>query len=160
MAEENKIENIPSLSVGDHTRIGIIEVQINTINDKLDDVRALASNMSDMKDAILRLTLIQEQLQDISKKRDVQFIESSANTERQWKKIAKTDVRLEQMAGMIAKTAKELEEHRKHAEALEESERKGKIELEKTRIQGKWMLVAAIVTSAASLITAIIVAIL
>lgn len=81
MAEEK--EKTVLIAAEDRTRIGILEGQVCALGARIDDLKSMAAGMADMKDAILRLTLIQEQMQEDSRKRDLQFIEYTANAERQ-----------------------------------------------------------------------------
>lgn len=131
MAEETSRE------VVNYSRIAVLEERVNSINTKIDDLKTIATGMADMKDAILRLTMIQEQMQEDSRKRDLQFIEYAANAERQWKKIAKTDVRLETMSASITKVTDDFKEYKKSADAQADNDRKAKQDLHKTKIQGR-----------------------
>ena len=76
-------ENKENPFQSDHDRLLVIEGEIKNISAKAYDLRKLAEDMSIIKDAVVRLTVLQEKMQEESIKRDREFIEYSANAERQ-----------------------------------------------------------------------------
>ena len=74
------------------------------IDEKVHNIDAKISDLSEIKEAVLKLTFIQEKLQEDSAKRDREFIEYSANAERQWKKIAQNDIAFVKLSKHLLRT--------------------------------------------------------
>ena len=122
------------------------------IDEKVHNIDAKISDLSEIKEAVLKLTFIQEKLQEDSAKRDREFIEYSANAERQWKKIAQNDIAFVKLSKDVEKLCENYKEHKEKEEEREKIDKQNTHDLQKTRLGAKWALVTAV---AASLIAAV-----
>lgn len=129
----------------DHDLIILIDQKVHNIDAKISD-------LSEIKEAVLKLTFIQQKLQEDSAKRDREFIEYSANAERQWKKIAQNDIAFVKLSTSFENLYESYKEHRKIEEEREKIDKQNTHDLQKTRLGAKWALVTAV---AASLIAAV-----
>jgi len=107
------------------------------IDEKVHNIDAKISDLSEIKEAVLKLTFIQEKLQEDSAKRDREFIEYSANAERQWKKIAQNDIAFVKLSKDVEKLCENYKEHKEKEEAREKIDKQNTHDLQKTRLGAK-----------------------
>lgn len=145
---------------GDHDRLLVIEERVRNIDAKTYDIRKLTDDMSVIKDAVVRLTVLQEKMQEESVKRDREFIEYSANAERQWKKIAKNDVAFERLSVSFENLNKSFCEYKQSEEERIKIERQHSHELHKNKMSVRWALITAVVATILGAIGTIVAALL
>lgn len=114
----------------DHDLIILIDQKVHNIDAKISD-------LSEIKEAVLKLTFIQQKLQEDSAKRDKEFIEYSANAERQWKKIAQNDIAFVKLSTSFENLYESYKEHRKIEEEREKIDKQNTHDLQKTRLGAK-----------------------
>lgn len=107
------------------------------IDEKVHNIDAKISDLSEIKEAVLKLTFIQEKLQEDSAKRDREFIEYSANAERQWKKIAQNDIAFVKLSKDVEKLCENYKEHKEKEEEREKTDKRNTHDLQKTRLGAK-----------------------
>lgn len=107
------------------------------IDEKVHNIDAKISDLSEIKEAVLKLTFIQEKLQEDSAKRDREFIEYSANAERQWKKIAQNDIAFVKLSTSFENLYESYKEHKKIEEEREKIDKQNTHDLQKTRLGAK-----------------------
>ena len=107
------------------------------IDEKVHNIDAKISDLSEIKEAVLKLTFIQQKLQEDSAKRDKEFIEYSANAERQWKKIAQNDIAFVKLSTSFENLYESYKEHRKIEEEREKIDKQNTHDLQKTRLGAK-----------------------
>lgn len=153
-------ENKENPFQSDHDRLLVIEGEIRNISAKAYDLRKLAEDMSAIKDAVVRLTVLQEKMQEESIKRDREFIEYSANAERQWKKIAKNDVAFERLSVSFQNLEKNFCDYKRIEEEREKTEKQFAHDMHKSKINGRWALGTAIVAGILGIVGTIMAALL
>ena len=128
------------------------------IDEKVHNIDAKISDLSEIKEAVLKLTFIQQKLQEDSAKRDKEFIEYSANAERQWKKIAQNDIAFVKLSTSFDNLYESYKEHKKVEEEREKIDKQNTHDLQQTRLGAKWALVTAVTASLIAAVATIIAA--
>lgn len=137
----------------------------------VDNMSGTVKDMSVLKDNILKLTFIQESMLKDNQKRDLQWLETMKENEKQWKRISDIAAKFDENVARIDSSLQTLNEKNKSTEKqilkisdnctkAEEQEKTRQAELKKSRSVSKWSLITAVGVALVTVIGSIILALI